>query len=214
VISRWRLLLAVAVGCAVFGLALWLGAPAPARGLIGWNAGALVYLVMVWRLFLTSGEKDIRARAARQDERRWVILAIILAAIGASVAAIVSALLAVRGDPSDGNLVAALAALTLVTTWVLLQSVFALHYAHEHFRLQRDTGEREGGFKFPGEPARGYPDFIYLAFCIGATCQVSDPEVTHVRLRNLVTVHGATAFFYNTAVLALGINILAGLIGK
>jgi uncharacterized membrane protein len=32
-------------------------------------------------------------------------------------------------------------------------------------------------------------------------------------LRNLVTAHAVTAFFYNTAVLALGINILSGLFG-
>jgi len=212
VISRWRLLLAVALGGAVFALSARLGAPAPA--LIGWNAGVLLYLAMVWRLFLTSGEKDIRARAGRQDERRWVILAIILTAIAASVGAIVAALLAVKKTPAQGSSVAALAALTLATTWVLLQSVFTLHYAHEHFRLERETADRQGGFKFPGEPARGYLDFVYLAFCVGATCQVSDPEVTHVRLRNLVTVHGATAFFYNTTVLALGINILAGVFGK
>ena len=56
-------------------------------------------------------------------------------------------------------------------------------------------------------------DFVYLAFCVGATAQISDPSVATTRLRNLVTTHAAIAFFYNTTVLALGINILAGLIG-
>jgi uncharacterized membrane protein len=55
-------------------------------------------------------------------------------------------------------------------------------------------------------------DFVYLAICVGATAQVSDPTVTSIRLRNLVTAHAVTAFFYNTAVLALGINILASLL--
>jgi len=141
-----------------------------------------------------------------------VILILILVAVSASLAAIVGAMLQIKQLPrAEQPLAAGLTILTLIGSWVMLQTVFTLHYAHEHFQDIDRRGEG-GGIAFPGEPARTYLDFVYLAVCVGATGQVSDPNVTTGRLRNLVTAHGVTAFFYNTAVLALGINILASLL--
>jgi uncharacterized membrane protein len=53
-----------------------------------------------------------------------------------------------------------------------------------------------------------------MATCIGVSGQVSDFNLTGERFRRLVTAHSLLAFFFNTAVLALGINILAGLMGQ
>ena len=210
---HWRLGLGLAVGAAVWAGAWALHITAPARVLIGWNAGAAVYLIAVWAVFLTADEARVRQRAARQDERRSVILALVIVAIAASLAGIVAALLSVKGLGANArNLVAALAALTLVSSWAVLQSVFLAHYAHRHFQSLAARGPT-GGFLFPGDPPRTYLDFAYLAVCVGATAQVSDPGVQTTALRNLVTAHAVTSFFYNTAVLALGINILSGLIG-
>jgi uncharacterized membrane protein len=209
---QWRLAIGAGVGVVAFLMAKLCGVSATVAGLIGWNLAVGAYLAMTWRLFLTATERQVRARAARQDERRWVILLIIIVAILASLAAIVSAMLSVKHlAHGQQGVVAGLAILTLVASWSLLQSVFALHYAHAHFRDVAERGEG-GGIAFPGEPARTYMDFVYLAICVGATAQVSDPTVTCIRLRNLVTAHAVTAFFYNTAVLALGINILASLL--
>jgi len=201
------------VGGAIgFAVATLCGARATFAVLIAWNAGVAVYLGLTWRLFLTASEADVRARCARQDERRWVILILILVAVSASLAAIVGAMLQIKQLPrAEQPLAAGLTILTLIGSWVMLQTVFTLHYAHEHFQDIDRRGEG-GGIAFPGEPARTYLDFVYLAVCVGATGQVSDPNVTTGRLRNLVTAHGVTAFFYNTAVLALGINILASLL--
>jgi uncharacterized membrane protein len=200
------------VGVVALVIAQLCGVPATLGGLIAWNLAVAAYLVMIWRLFLTATEAQVRARAAHQDERRWVILLLIIVAIAASVVAIVSVMLSVKRLPhAEQGPVAGLAALTMVASWVMLQSVFALHYAHEHFRDVAERGE-DYGIAFPGDHARTYMDFVYLAICVGATAQVSDPTVTSIRLRNLVTAHAVTAFFYNTAVLALGINILASLL--
>jgi uncharacterized membrane protein len=209
---HWRLVIGAAIGAAAFSIAKVCGASVTLAALIGWNIAVAVYLALVWWLFLTATEAEVRARCAQHDERKGAILLLILIAVGVSLAAIVSALLSVRQLPVGHKWpVAGLAVLTLVGSWVLLQSVFALHYAHEHFHDIDRRGEG-GGIAFPGEPARTYLDFVYLAVCVGATCQVSDPSVTTGRLRNLVTTHAVTAFFYNTAVLALGINILASLL--
>jgi uncharacterized membrane protein len=198
-----------AIGFAVADLC---GARATFAALIGWNCAVAAYLALTWRLILTASEAEVRARCARQDEQRWAILALILVAVGASLAAIVGAMLQIKQLPHGWQAPAAgLTIATLIGSWAMLQTVFALHYAHEHFQDIERRGEG-GGIAFPGDPARTYLDFVYLAVCVGATGQVSDPNVTTGRLRNLVTAHGATAFFYNTAVLALGINILASLI--
>jgi uncharacterized membrane protein len=211
---HWRLVIAVAFGALGFTVATLCGALTTYAALISWNVAVLTYLALIWRLFLTAREADVRARAARVDEHRWVILAIIIVAVAASLSAIVGAMLTLKHLPAGQQPPAAgLAIFTLVASWAMLQTVFALHYAHEHFQDVAERGEQYG-ILFPGDPARTYLDFVYLAVCVGATGQVSDPSVTTVRLRNLITAHGVTAFFYNTAVLALGINILASLLSS
>jgi uncharacterized membrane protein len=208
--SHWRLLAACLVGVAGWGTARALGAPQASHVLIGWDLGAVAYLALTWRLFLKADEKKVRSMAAREDEGRSVILMIVLAAIVASLWAVVDAMIAARTSGSAVKaFIAGSAGATLVLSWLVLQSVFVLHYAHRHF----GEGDGKDGIGFPGEPASTYMDFVYLAFSIGATFQVSDNSVLTSRLRRLVTAHAATAYFYNTAILALGINIIASVVG-
>jgi uncharacterized membrane protein len=212
-IVHWRLLLGAVTTAAAWGAAAWLGAPAALAPLIGWNAGALVYIALVGWLFLTEDESDLRARADRLDERQGAILLIGVLAVAAPLGGIVAALMSVKDHPHDVGVTAGLAGLTLVTGWMVLQSLFTAHYAHRHFQAVTRIGPH-AGFLFPGEAPRCYLDFVYLAVCIGATAQISDPSVPTTRLRNLVTAHAAVSFFYNTAILAVGINILSSLVGR
>ena len=213
-VLHWRLWLGLFVGLIAWAAAGMLGASAPERPLIGWNLGALIYIGFVGHLFVGSNEQDVRARAAMQDETRGAILVLAVVAVAAAMAAIVAALISASTPPHTAQVqVAALAGATLITSWMVLQALFASHYAHRHFQAVAEHGEK-AGFIFPGDPPRSYMDFVYLAVCIGATAQISDPNVTTTRLRNLVTAHAAISFFYNTAVLAVGINILSGLVGR
>ncbi len=213
-VLHWRLWLGLFVGLIAWPAAGFLGAPAPEQPLIAWNLGALVYIGFAGRLFVGSSEQDVRARAAMQDETRGAILVLAVVAVAAAMAAIVAALISASTPPHTAQVqVAALAGVTLITSWMVLQALFAAHYAHRHFQSVAEHGEK-AGFIFPGDPPRSYMDFVYLAVCIGATAQISDPNVTTTRLRNLVTAHAAISFFYNTAVLAVGINILSGLVGR
>jgi uncharacterized membrane protein len=208
-----RLLFGAALGFATAGVLWTLGAPPAIAGLIGWNVGAVGYLIMIWRLYLTADEHEVRARAARQDEPAVVIFLLAGLSIIASLAAVVFALQRPAGAPDVWRAASpGLAALTLVTSWFVVHSLFVAHYAHRHYQAIAARGDK-AGFLFPGDPPGGYLDFAYLAICIGATAQVSDPGVQSRPLRNLVTAHAVTAFFYNTAVLALGVNILSGLLG-
>ncbi len=214
---HWRLFLAVASGLAAgFAAALgdrFVGAPL----LVGWNVGAALFVFTAGWMFLRTSEETIRQRAKREDESRVVLTAIVLGAVAASIAAALLALRETKGltnAPGERDLVLMLSALTLVLSWMVVQCVFVLHYAHRYFGDRDGDGEVDGGLTFPGEPPRTYHDFIYVAVCVGATCQVSDFNITTARFRNLVTTHAIFAFCFNTMILALGINIIAGLLGQ
>ncbi|MBU4434522.1 MAG: DUF1345 domain-containing protein [Alphaproteobacteria bacterium] len=207
---HWRLLAGCCGGLAAWALAFWLQAPRGSHLLLGWDVAAVTYLSLTWRMFLSAGEGEIRQRAAKEDEGRPILLMVVLAAIIASLGAVIDALAAARtADDGAKTLITASAGATLVLSWLVLQSVFVPHYAHRHF----GDGKGKGGIDFPGEPPTSYMDFVYLAFSVGATFQVSDNSILTSRLRRLVTAHAATAFFYNTAIVALGINIIASVVG-
>jgi uncharacterized membrane protein len=213
---RWRVLLAGLVGVAGVVLASHIGLPRGLSSLIGWNAAALIYLTttlaMVWR----SDEASVRRRAAYEDENQSVTLAIVLSAVAAGLATTVVAMHESKATGAHAAGVASWAWLfsvsTLLLGWLVVQTLFTLHYAHRYF--SDGDGKADRGVVFPGEAPNSYHDFIYMAVCIGASAQVSDFNITTSRFRRLVTQHALLAFFFNTAVLALGINILASIIGQ
>lgn len=218
-VHRWRLLVGVAGG-GLAGLAASRSHLLPgAAPLIGWVCGAAIFVVATVWMFLTTDEATVRRHAALEDENRGVLTGLMLAAVTASLGV---AMLALRDSKllaathlENGQVwVTALAVATLMLSWMLAQCLFVLHYTHRYFGGRDEDGTVDGGIEFPGEPPRTYRDFIYVAVCIGATSQVSDFNITTGRFRMLVTVHALFAFAFNTMVLALGINILAGLLGQ
>ena len=215
---HWRLFFAIAAGLAAgFAAAIgdrFIGAPV----LVGWNVGAAAFVFTTGWMFLHTDEATVGRRAKAEDESRFVLTAIVLGAVAASLAAALFALRETKGlagaPRGERDWVLALSAATLVLSWMVVQCVFVLHYAHRYFGDSDRDGQVDGGIKFPGEPPRTYHDFIYVAVCVGATCQVSDFNITTARFRNLVTTHAIFAFCFNTMILALGINIIAGLLGQ
>jgi uncharacterized membrane protein len=212
VIIRPRLYFAVAAG-ALAALLLPSSLPVPLRAAISWNLGALVYLSFAFWLMRSCDGDQVRARAARQDDSRIVILALILLAIASSFAAI-TGLINEAKAAKDWAKVAyiALACTTIVSSWTVTQVVFTLHYAHDYYRPAAHALDAKGGLDFPGETQPDYWDFLYFATSIGATSQTSDVSIRSKALRRLVTLHAVVAFFFNTTVLALTINIAASLI--
>lgn len=188
--------------------------PHMVRPAVAWDIGGFVYLFFALRLMLSCGADRIKARAARRDDSRAVILFIVLLAIGASFAAI-AGLIGEAKLPGTGQsekfYLAALAVATIMISWGVTQVVFAIHYAHDYYRPE--DGSPVGGLRFPECEDPDYWDFLYFSTSIGATSQTSDTEVRSRALRRLVTLHAIVAFFFNTAVLALTVNIAASLAG-
>jgi len=212
----WRIAASVAIGALAGGLAIGRVAPFGAVLLIGWNAAAVTYLAGVGYLFLTNEAPLVRLRAQQQDENRAVLMSSILAAVAASLGAMILTLRDAKGAGKAGlpPWLLALSVSTMVLSWLVVQSLFTLHYAHRYFADRDRDGADDGGINFPGQKPTSYRDFLYVAICIGATCQVSDFNITTSRFRQLVTVHALVAFAFNTLVLALGVNIIGNLMGS
>jgi uncharacterized membrane protein len=136
----------------------------------------------------------------------------VVASLGATVLALRESKASAAHNPAAPPWAWVFSVSTLILGWAIVQTVFALRYGHRYFGDGDHDGASDEGIKFPGEAPRTYHDFIYMAVCIGASAQVSDFNITTTPMRRLVTLHSLLAFFFNTMILALGINILASVI--
>ena len=213
--ARPRLFVSGLIGVLV-GLALPAEWRPVTRGLIGWNVGIWLYLAAVGQMILSSENRDIHRRAVLQDEGRNVILAAAALASTASFGAIFAQLASIKDFPFEiKSLHILLALATIVGSWLFVHLIFALHYAHEFFRVAKPdaSGTWIGGIAFPGVQVPDYPDFLYFSYVIGVACATADCNITGRPLRRLALAHCVLAFFYNNAVLAMSINIGAGFVG-
>ena len=201
--ARPRLFIAAMVGLIIVLLPLrW---SLSTRFLVGWDVGACLYLVTAYQAMWQCGIDAIRRRAAQQDEGSFAILVLTIGAALASLIAIVAELSLPDAVTRWAMQQLALSGVTIVLSWFFIHTIFALHYAHEYY------GERRpGGLKFPGGGEPDYSDFVYFAFVIGMTFQVSDVAITSKAIRMTVVAHGIISFFFSVALLALTVNIAAG----
>jgi len=204
-----RLAYGAAAGVAV-GLAPWPMSPI-ACGLLGWSCGTAVYLLLAWWLAETFDAERTRTRSQSLDQPNVLILVIMLTAVGACVAAITMLLEQVKqmgGAARAGHI--ALGLVALATSWLLIHTIYAFHYAHRYYQTEMKQTAAGPGLDFPGKLDPDYFDFIYFSFVIGMTSQVSDVQVTSRDMRRITLVHGVLAFAFNMLVLALSINVVAG----
>lgn len=202
VYARPRTFISIAIGIVTFFL-LPNSLRLVTRLLIGWDIFVAFYLVLVYTLVLRSGLAHIRRNAILQDDGRFLILLVTALGAFASIAAIIFGLDAQHRSSPE----LALATVTIALSWAAVHTTFALHYAHEFYR-----SARPGGLDFPKgheDEDPDYWDFVYFSFVIGMTAQVSDVGVTDKTIRRTATAHGIISFVFNTALVALMVNIAA-----
>lgn len=211
-LARPRLFISVAIGIAVFWLLpLDLARQPITRAIIGWNVGACLYLALAMKMMFWSSHERMRSRALQHDEGRAVVLTLVVTAALVCIGAIVAELAVVKdlkGSIRTAHI--ALAAMTIASSWAFTQVMFALHYAHGYYATEV-RGEH-GGLEFPGGHPPDYGDFLYFASVIGTSGQTADVSFTNRRMRRTGTVHCVLAFFFNTTLVALTINIASGLL--
>lgn len=210
VLRRRARLIAGAAAMAVAYFAIPGELRTPTRALIAWNVGAWLFLALI--ALMTRGPSGgVRAHAAEEDENQGALLLIAVVGAAAALAAIVWELGPVKDmtglrKAEHIGLVAA----TILSAWAFTHVMFALHYAAEYYAAGED-GVR-AGLRFPDEDAPGWGEFLYQAFVIGCACATADVNATSKAMRRACLAHGVVAFFFNTIILALTINIGAGLI--
>ena len=206
-----RLMYGLAAGLATLAVPLPVGWEF--RGLLAWCVGLVIYLGLAWWLCGGFDAKRTRLRAQAQDERGAVLLLVLLLATAACVAAI-TVLMQQSSDlvGFEKALHVGLAVFALALSWLFIQTIFTFHYAHVYYREERLAEPDGAGLEFPGGQDPDYFDFLYYAFVVGMTSQVSDVSVTSREMRRLTTLHGVLSFGFNMLILALSINVVAGLL--
>ena len=180
-----------------------------------WNVFAWILTVLAWSRILLADARTSVQTAKLQDTARF---AIFLFVVFASLASLASVAILIGGSKGLGRKAMTehllLAATTVVSSWCLIHTVFAMHYAHGYYS-DEDEGpdfSSAGGLEFPNEKDPDFLDFAYFSFVIGMTCQVSDVQVSSQGMRRLALVHGLLSFVFNTVILALSINLASGLL--
>ena len=175
------------------------------------DAAALTLLIGFFIFAFHDDHARTRARAGQYDPGRNAVLLITLL----SVAAGLCGAIAILGKGPDVHTnteryaAVALAIAAAVIGWCVTHASYALRYAHLYYRNDGSPGD---GLIFPQTPNPTDYDFLYFAFVIGMTFQVSDVQVTDAGIRKLVLMHGLVSFSYNVAIFALGVNLLSSLI--
>jgi len=174
---------------------------------LGFDGAAALFLASCLPLWRETQAAAYRDRAARDDGGRVLLLVVSLATLAAVLAALVR-VVQIRQTMVAFDL--AMVLLTLGLAWLFVNAVYAFHYAHVYY--DQIDGADVGGLGFPGENPPVFADFCYFAMTIGMTCQVSDVTVLSTDLRRTVLLHGLVSFLFNIGVVAMVVNVLAGIL--
>ena len=202
------------IGSMVVGIAAGTVMPgtysAVTRALLGWNVAAWLYLAFMGAMMWRSDHTRLRRVAVAQAERAVAVLTVVVLAVFASLAGIVIELARAKvpGIPhAIPHVVFALA--TVAGSWLLMPVLFTLTYASVYWRTAHGEGLRFPDASEEFKPI--YSDFLYFSFTIAVASQTSDVDVLTRPMRRLVGLHSVLSFLFNTAILALTINIAASM---
>ena len=196
----------LAAACTAFFAPAWLRGTV--RAVADYDAAAIVLLLGILVFVLTDDEIRTRTRSAMNDPGRNLVLFVTIVSVAAGMAGAI-VILGKGPDvhtPLERGVAVGLAITAATVGWLVTHATYGLRYAHLFYRGAGD------GLTFPKTPEPDDYDFLYFAFVIGMTFQVSDVQVNDQSIRRLVLMHGLVSFAYNTAILALGVNLISNLL--
>jgi len=192
-----RFYAAAAIGALVFSFAD--GMPRPIRFLAAGDSFFAIYLAAIAVMIARVTARDLRARAAWEDEGIAIVAAVALSVIVLSSVSIITVL---HQKNAASTLPLTLALLGMPLGWFALHTLIAFHYAYIYY----DKKGQETGLDFPDTAEPGVWEFLYYSFTIGTTAQTSDTNVHTTRMRQATLAHSVLSFFYNTAIIAMSVN--------
>jgi uncharacterized membrane protein len=177
---------------------------------LGWDAAALVFLMTVWPIILRADGSHTQQLATREDETSGSARVLLIGASAASLLGVGFALsLAGRDSGARRLLLIGVAVLTVVLSWTVVNTVYALRYADLDYRSSA------AGIAFDeqdGQERPTYRDFAYVAFTIGMTYQVSDTTLRDRRIRRTVLAHALLSYLFGVVIVGGSVNLIAGLL--
>jgi uncharacterized membrane protein len=177
--------------------------------LVAWDVTAALVVGAVWiSIGGFSPEQTEQFATQEDDSRAGTHLLLLGAALVSLVGVVLAFLKANEGTHHHEVLLEGFGIFTIVCSWLLVHTVFALRYAHIYYT------EPEGGidYKTRGEERPDYVDFAYTAFTIGMTFQVSDTDITRREMRHQVLRHALVSFLFGAVIVATTVNVIAGLL--
>lgn len=175
-----------------------------------WNVFSISYITTSWIIFYTRSVADIERLANKEDGSRIFVLISVLVSSFASMFTVLLLMLSAGKSSGQGLGNIILSVTGIMTSWIMLHTIFTLHYAHLYYSKIKES-TTVSGLDFPTEKKPDYIDFAYFSFIIGMTFQVSDVQINSRIIRRTALAHSLLAFALNTFVVALTINLIAGL---
>jgi uncharacterized membrane protein len=212
--AHHRFMVSCGLGALAFAL-LYRHVAIPTEFVVSWIVFATSVVTLAWIVMATKDPYEVHRYARLQDSSQTFLFTVVVSAATASLFAVFLLLGSSKNLPPTSFVVHITLAVTAIgLSWMLVQTLFSLRYAHLYYidAHKLDRAKIAGGLIFPEDANPDYFDFAYFSFVIGMTCQVSDVQISSKRMRRLAAIHGLISFAFNTAILAMFVNIIAGLI--
>lgn len=178
-----------------------------------WDVFAFGYIGTTWVVFFSQTNEHIQRRARVQDGSRVFVFLLILLASFASMFTVLQLQISKDTEQGEPGVFLLVTIAGMLLSWIMVHTTFAAHYAYlYYYDSTHDADNRpQEGLEFPGKELPDYLDFAYFSFVIGMTFQVSDVEISARAIRRVALAHGLLSFGLNTFVVALTVNLIAGL---
>ncbi len=209
--SFQKLFICIAIAVAVYFIVEIKNIDLLTHVMIGWDTFSLCMIVMSWVTFFITSSEQIREQARVQDQGASIIFILVLISTIASFLAVLLLLVVKRSGHETHSWRLPIAIAGMIFSWFLIHTIFTLRYAHIYYGDHPTTPDKYlGGLSFPDDATPEYIDFAYFSFVLGMTFQVSDVDITSKRFRKIALWHSLLSFGFNTIMIALTINVIAG----
>ena len=220
-----RVLISLAVASIVFFCIRNSGFNGVLTATMLWISFALTFNITSWIVFFKLPVGAIVKKANSEDGSRVFVMISVLISSFASMFMVLLLMISKQPDLKNApqavqDAAALLEKITvaasisgMIVSWILVHTIFTFHYAFMYYFKEKDDTPGGEALNFPGKDKPDYLDFAYFSFIIGMTFQVSDVEISSAAIRRTALAHSLLSFALNTFVVALTINLIAGLKG-
>ena len=183
------------------------------RALVVWNVAILVFLGQIVAMIIGKTPEQVRDRVRRDGHGRARVLSGVILAALSSLTGVGLILGEMERHQSGFRTQINLCVATVFSSWVLLQTMWALFYAREYWQADnRKGGEAVAGLEFPDEGAPDYWDFIYFSFTLGMCYGTSDVQIKSRTVRRMALMQVVISYSFSTILIALVINAIGTLL--